>query len=166
MKPINKFLIFSFLTSHLGLASALPIFTHTVDDLGLYTINVDASHEPTFFGLGVNNIAGTAIGTDVGINLNNDFSIRDANSDHMLAFTFTNIGNMTELTGLAYYEGEVNLNFSYSLALDTVEPEPPVPPPSPTPDPNQNVPEPSTFVLLGLGLLGIAASRFFKFRTS
>jgi hypothetical protein len=142
----------------------LPIFSHTVDDAGLYTISVDGSHEPLFVGLTVDGIDGTALGDDLGTNYPDSFFILDNNSDRMLEFTFSNTDNITELTGLATYSNEGLTAFTYDLDVEVVDT--PVIPPEPTPSPTpNNVPEPSTFLLLGFGLLGIAGTRLFRIKS-
>jgi hypothetical protein len=120
------------LLGNLGAATALPIFTHTTDGMGLYTISADATNEPIgLAGLNVDNIIGSAIGSDYGINYSDYFSILDSDSDGLLQFTFSNTGNLTELTGIAFYLNKDMEAFTYSLADVTVD----------------NVSEPSTLLL-------------------
>jgi hypothetical protein len=158
--------VFFGLMTYLSSANALPVFSHTVDDGGLYTISVDGSQEPLFVGLDVDAINGTALGDDLGTNYEDSFFVLDNNSDRMLTFTFSNTNNITELTGFATYANEGRTAFTYGLESDVIEPPvaPPEPEPMPSPTPS-NVPEPPTFLLLGFGLLGIAGTRLFRIKS-
>jgi hypothetical protein len=139
-----KCMFFIALLGHLGTAATLPVFTHTTDGTVLYTITADATNEPIgLAGLNVDNMIGTAIGNDYGINYSDYFSILDSDSDGLLQFTFSNTSNLTELTGIAFYTNEGMEAFTYSLADVTVD----------------NVSEPSTLLLLGAGLLAIGLTR-------
>jgi hypothetical protein len=133
-----------------GTSNALPIFDHTTDGAGIFTITVDGTNEPSDLQqVNVAGITGTPIGTDLASNSATYFSIYDSNLDDLLQFYFTNSTDLTELTGAALYGDETVEPFTYSLEGDIVEPPPP--PPEQTP----NVPEPSTLLLLSAGLIGL-----------
>ncbi|MES9970769.1 MAG: PEP-CTERM sorting domain-containing protein [Candidatus Thiodiazotropha sp.] len=169
---LTKHLLIIGILGFFGTANALPIFSHSVDSLGLYTVNADGAAEPIgLAGLNVDNISGTALGSDYGINYADYFSIIDANYDNLLSFTFTNSSNLTALTGSAFYNDESFEAFEYTLVAEAVNPplpEVPITPDVPsTPDltPTPNVPEPSTFLLLGVGLLVLGVTRFGRIKS-
>jgi hypothetical protein len=161
MQNLKELLIFLGLTSHLSIASGLPIIDYVTDSQGLHTIVVDGRSDSLFAGLNVNDIVGTAVGDDVGINYADYFSIIDTNSDGQLSFTFFNTNDITELTGHAFYHNEETENFSIALFPVPILPTPPEPIPPQHPMPN--VTEPGTFLLLGFGLVGIGVARYLKF---
>jgi hypothetical protein len=178
MKHLSRALVFLGLTSYLSISSAIPIFTTQTNDSGVYTVTVvddgtgtNSGIDQDLAGLRVYNIVEAANPAanpnDRGILYADYFLVTDSNSDGELQFSFTNIDDISELTGVALYNDERQAGFTSPLAPPTIAPPPVVPvnpPPVVTPPtkPIPSVPEPSTFLLLGVGLLAAGAMRFFK----
>ncbi len=149
MKELRP-LVFVAALSFIETSVALPIFNHTTDGAGLFTITVDGNNEPSDLqALNIAGITGEAIDTNDEIsNTASGFSIYDTSLDDLLGFIFNNDTNLIELTGSVSYGDETTETFTYSLFVDDVEPPASEPPATPS------VPEPTTFLLLGSALVG------------